>query len=81
MLAEYKKKTNLFILIGITCNLAGWLFLKDVPLVSLVGSVLFIVGCSYYAKGKGHHGAWGLLGLLNLIGLLILILMSDKHKD
>lgn len=49
-------------------------------LVMLAGVVLFIIGCSYYAKSKGYHGAWGLLGLLNLIGLIVLVCMRDKHK-
>ena len=45
-----------------------------------IGSILFIIGCCFYAKGKGYNGAWGLLGLLSLIGLLILVCMKDKHK-
>ena len=49
-------------------------------LIRLVGSVLFIIGCCYYAKGKGYHGAWGFLGLLSLTGLIVLVCMRDKHK-
>ena len=82
MLQEYKSKTNLFILLGIIAQVIGTKVVGQGigSLITLVGLVLFIIGCSYYAKGKGHHGAWGFLGLLSLIGLLVLVCMSDKHK-
>lgn len=48
--------------------------------IQLVGTVLLIVGLSFYARAKGYHGAWGLLGLLSCLGLLILGLMPDKLK-
>ena len=46
----------------------------------LFGWGLFLWGCCMYAKGKGYHGAWGLLALLSLPGLLILVLFKDEHK-
>ena len=81
MLQEYKTKTNLFILLGIIIQVVGVIVSQDIGLlIRLGGSVLFIIGCWCYAKGKGYHGAWGLLGLLSLIGLIILVCMRDKHK-
>ena len=81
MLQEYKSKTNLFILLGIIVQVLGVVIGQDIGIfIRLVGSILLIIGCCYYAKGKGYHGAWGLLGLLSLIGLIILICMRDKHK-
>ena len=81
MLQEYKTKTNLFILLGIIIQVVGVIVSQDIGLlIRLGGSVLFIIGCCCYAKGKGYHGAWGLLGLLSLIGLIILVCMRDKHK-
>jgi hypothetical protein len=47
----------------------------------LAGSVLLIIGFSYYAKAKGYSGVLGLLGLLSCIGLLILALLPDKTKN
>ena len=81
MLKEYNAKTNLFILLGIVVQVIGVIVGTDIGLfVRLCGSVLFIIGCCYYAKGKGYHGAWGLLGLLSLIGLIVLVCMRDRHK-
>lgn len=81
MLQEYKSKTNLFILLGIIVQVLGVVIGQDISIfIRLAGSVLLIIGCCYYAKGKGYHCAWGLLGLLSLIGLIILICMRDKHK-
>lgn len=81
MLQEYKTKTNLFILLGIIIQVVGVIVGQDIGLfIRRGGSVLFIIGCCYYAKGKGYHGAWGLLGLLSLLGLIVLVCMRDKHK-
>lgn len=48
--------------------------------VALAGTVLLIVGLSFYARGKGYHPAFGLLGLLSCLGLIILAVMPDKNK-
>jgi hypothetical protein len=88
MLAEYKKKTN----IGIALAFAVWILggvlvglLSEMPSESLLpvqglGLLPFIYGLCCYAKGKGYHGAWGLLGLLTIIGLIILVCFPDRHK-
>jgi hypothetical protein len=90
MLKEFKPKTY----IGIGCGIFLTYFLYAVEpkigscfLISLVGlglsilsMVLFIWGCCCYAKGKGHHGAWGLLGFLFIPGLIILTFFRDMHK-
>ncbi|MDZ7611332.1 MAG: hypothetical protein U5L10_01075 [Candidatus Moranbacteria bacterium] len=89
MLKEYKKKTNIFVGLGLVLQFSS-LFLRqdgDVmsalgSLVSLGGIILFTIGCWHYAKGKGYHGAYGLLGLLfSILGLIILIAMPDKNKE
>ena len=88
MLSEYKKKTNIGIGLGILLQISGKassnggdssLIIGE--LLILVGAGLFIWGCVSYVKGKGHHGAWGILGLLSIIGLIILALFPDKHKE
>ena len=53
--------------------------LSGLPLLmSLVGTVLLIVGLGYYAKAKGRHLAWGLMGLLSIIGLIVLACLKDR---
>ena len=82
MLAEYKTKTNVFILLGIVTQILGGIVGGEVGgIIRIVGAGLFITGCCFYAKGKGYNGAWGGLGLLSLLGLLILVLMKDKQKE
>jgi len=87
VLAEYKTRTNLGVGLGLLAQIIGRMAIVsesgDVMLgviLSLAGAVLFIWGCCAYAKGKGYHGAWGLLGLLSCIGLLILVCLTDKYK-
>ena len=82
MLVQYKTKTNLFIGVGILLQIAAVVFLVGAlaAVVKLVSAILFIIGCCYYAKAKGHNAAWGLLGLLSIIGLLILVFFTDRNK-
>lgn len=83
MLPQYKTKTNVYIGIGILVQLIAMVGFPESGigiLLRLLGSGLFIAGCVFYAKGKGHHGGWGALGLLSIIGLIILICMKDKNK-
>lgn len=83
MLPQYKTKTNVYIGIGILVQAIAMIAFPESGigiLLRLIGSVLFISGCVFYAKGKGHHGGWGALGLLSIIGLIVLICMKDKNK-
>jgi hypothetical protein len=85
MLAEYKRKTNIGVGLGIIGEILGralsnsgsWLGL----IISLAGVVLFIWGCTQYAKAKGHSPWFGAFGLLSLIGLLVLFFLSDRYKE
>lgn len=73
---------------GIVLQFVGWLMQGDTipggsPLglvVQVVGTVLLIVGLSFYARAKGHHPAWGLMGLLSIIGLIVLAVLPDRRK-
>jgi len=90
MLVEYKKKTNIGIGLAIVAFFAALLInsLSESQIVSVVAYVLmtsvmplWIFGVWCYAKGKGYHGAWGLLGVFTLIGLIILACFPDRHKS
>jgi hypothetical protein len=85
MLAEYRTKTNIGVGLGILLQLAGRLVARNEAsvfghILTLVGFVLFIWGCTNYAAGKGHSKFLGLLGILSCIGLIILVLLPDRHK-
>jgi hypothetical protein len=87
MLAEYKSKTINFVVLGLVLQViggavakAGFLgWLLGAP-VALLGSVLLILGCCFYAKAKGYAWWFGLLGLLSCIGLVVLYVLPDQHK-
>ena len=85
-LAEYKTKTNLFMLIGIVVQIVGAVIASSMEastigtIIRVGGAILFVIGCCYYAKGKGYHGVYGLFGLLSIIGLIVLVCMRDKCK-
>lgn len=87
MLNEYKKRTNIFIGIGFVLQILYYLTkTEEANIFGVIllwgGIILFTVGCWNYAKGKGYHGAYGLLGLIfNIFGLIILASMPDKHKE
>ena len=89
MLAEYKKQTNAAIGLAIVAFLIGVIisnFSESEEAVVIgkafgAGAIFpFVLGCCYYAKGKGYHGAWGLLGVFCPFGLIILICFPDRHK-
>ena len=44
----------------------------------LLGCILLLVGCAYYAKMKGRSPAWCLVSFLGIIGLVILACLKDK---
>ena len=90
MLTEYKKKANTAIGLAIVTFVVAILIysLSESQIVAAVAYVpmtfvgpLWILGCWCYAKGKGYHGAWGLLGLLTIIGIIILVCFPDRHKS
>ena len=65
MLAEYQKKSNYGIAIGLLLQIAS-VPLGDTIislLVLLAGAGFLIYGCCCYAIGKGHSGGFGLLGI------------------
>lgn len=49
--------------------------------VTLLGTLMLIVGLGYYAKAKGREVLWCLLGFLGIIGLLCLALLEDRGRD
>ncbi len=86
MLPQYKRNTNIGVGIGILLQVAGRAMAeRGMPevglIIALAGVAIFIWGCGQYAKGKGHSVWFGALGLLSIIGLVILVVMSDKHKN
>ena len=87
MLAEYKSKTISFVIAGLILQIVGGIIAKAGFLgamvggpVALLGSVLLIMGCCFYAKAKGYAWWFGLLGLLSCVGLVVLYLLPDQHK-
>ena len=77
-----KKYNNISLAVGIpglllqiVGNVAGQ------PLVTILGTILLLVGLAYYAKAKGRSKAWCLMAFLSLIGLIVLACLKDKAKE
>ncbi len=88
MLAEPKASGHFHIGAAIVSQIAAALVfgiendwaLMAIPAV-LFANIFFLIGCYYYVKAKGHHGAWAFFGLLNVFGVLAIVaLLSDKHR-
>jgi hypothetical protein len=47
----------------------------------VLGTILWLVGCCYYARAKGYEAVVGLVGIFSWIGLFILFVLPDKTKD
>lgn len=87
MIAEYKSKTVSFVVSGLLLQIVGSALAKAGFLgwlvggpAALLGSVLLIMGCCFYAKAKGYAWWFGLLGLLSCIGLIVLYVLPDQRK-
>lgn len=71
-----------FITIGLVAQGAGfvlrWSFPTVGALISLVGTLMLIVGLTYRAKDKGRAAAWGLCGLLSVVGVIIVYQLANR---
>jgi hypothetical protein len=85
MIASLQKKATPFLGLGLLIQVGGT-FLREINwgltmACIAIGAALLIVGCMYYAVGKGYRRELGLLGLLSVFGVIALIYMPDKEKD
>jgi hypothetical protein len=86
MIAEYKRKTNWGVGLGLVALVSGNAMAAGAGGIGgrglmVIGIGLFIWGCVSYAKAKGQHPAWGILGLFSIFGLIALVLMKDRHAE
>jgi hypothetical protein len=90
MIAEYQRRSNL----GVGIGIVGLVFGKGMmaaagatPLglcgavLGTGGAILYIWGCCQYAIGKGYSGVMGLLGVLSVLGLIALLVIPDRRKE
>ena len=88
MLKKYKYKTIILIILGFILNLGTFITIgvigENAPvilgLLFLLSFFIICTGCIYWAKGKGYHGAWGIIGIFGGLGIMILALFRDKTK-
>ena len=77
MIRELNKKSLAYGIPGML--LQGCFIYPPTALLGIFGTVLLIIGLSYYARAKGYSGYFGLLGLLSWIGIIVLITLKDRH--
>jgi hypothetical protein len=86
MIAEHNRMSLFYGVPGVILQFPGpflveylWPQANWLPkLVAIVGSVLLLVGLSYYARAKGRNPAWCLLAFLSWLGILLLALLEDR---
>lgn len=85
---KYKRNTVLFLIVGfallfmvISLMVNRVTPAESTGILLLLCMVFMCLGCMYWAKGKGYHGAWGLLGLLFYLGVIIIAFFPEKRKD
>ena len=66
---------------GVVISWLSWILSSGVSLIwAIVGGVLAIVGCMFWAKAKGRNWVFGFWGFLAPIGLLGVALLKDKSE-
>jgi len=83
MIKRYNNLSLAIAIPGLVMQIAGRFMMGGeqdtlVVLMTLLGTVMLLVGFAYYAKAKGRSPVWCLAAFLSLIGLIILGLLKDK---
>lgn len=77
MKKEENNKSLMFGVPGLLLQIGG----VEYPILSLIGTILLLIGLAFYAKAKGRHPAWCLLGLFSIFGIIGLALLKDLTKE
>ena len=83
MIKRYNNLSLMIAIPGIIIQVAAQMMLQGEQaslglLVSLIGTVMVLIGFAYYAKAKGRNPLWCLVGLFSCLGLFIMALLKDK---
>lgn len=86
MIREHNRTSLLYGIPGVLLQFPGpflteylWPEIGLLPkLVAGAGSVLLLIGLSYYARAKGRNPGWCLLAFLSWFGILVLALLEDR---
>ena len=74
----------IIIVAGLEIRLSGSsriIIVQSAYIVSIIGHILILCGCYYWAKGKGYSGVLGVfLGLFSILGIIILLALPDKYS-
>lgn len=82
MLAKYQKTSSFKLIIGFLLMVTH-LFIPNELMGQLwwwVGYLIFIWGCTHYAKAKGYAWWYGLTGIFSIFGFLFLMVLPDEHS-
>lgn len=69
---------------GLLAQGSGWLGRWSFPaagaVLSVVGTVMVIVGIAFLALDKGRSAAWGILGLTSFVGVIIVAALPSRKN-
>ena len=88
MITEYNRTSLRFGVPGALLQFPGpfpaeyiWPQIDLLPrIVAGLGSILLLIGLSYYARAKGRHPGWCLFAFLSWFGILVLALLEDRSE-
>ena len=88
MIAKHNRTSLLYGIPGALLQFPGpflteycWPEIELLPkLVAGAGSILLLIGLSFYARAKNRSPGWCLLAFLSWFGILVLALLEDRSS-
>jgi len=83
MIRRYNNVSLAIAIPGLIMQIAGRFMMDSEQgtlgaLITVLGTVMLLVGFAYYAKAKGRNPMWCLAAFLSVIGLIILSFLKDE---
>jgi len=86
MIARYNRLSFAFGIPGLILQGLGYMATNDKKMgieegaavaITLVGTIILMVGFALYAKSRGRSPVWCVMGLLSIVGLIVLGVLKD----
>jgi hypothetical protein len=83
-MASLFEQINIWVWIGFVIQIIGRVAagLVGGPIgaaISILGLLIFVLGCMGICQEKGYSRWWGFLGIFSCIGLLVILVLPEKQ--